>query len=132
MFRLIIDADNGLLKLILNGSPDAQQLQHIFHRIEDARSKFAKGYAIWIRLPAGVRSAQMEEQRKIDLLVFSGRSRGLKKVVIEVPPDDPTAAKVAAWLSSIYKTLAVPVTTVNDKAAVLRALGLLWKKKQVA
>lgn len=132
MFRLIIDSDNALLKLVLHGNPDAQQLQHIFQRIEDARSKFAEGYNLWIRLPQDVRGVQMDELGKIDLMAYTGRTKGLKRVVIEAPPEDPAAAKVATLLSGIYKALAVPVSTVSDKAAVLKTLGLLWKKKQVA
>lgn len=128
MYRLVINTQDALLKLSLSGSPDPRELEKIFSKIENARGQFEQGYRLWIILPENLRTVQLDEPGKLDLMVYTGKASGLQKVVIEAPPKCPATKKVVALLHSIYKGLNVPINLVNDKAEALKSLGLLWRK----
>jgi hypothetical protein len=127
MYRLIINIQDSLLKLSLSGSPEPSELQRIFSKIENARGQFKQGYRLWIRLPENLRTVQLDEPGKLDLMVYTGKAGGLQKVVIEAPPKCPATKKVVALLHSIYKGLNVPINVVHDKSDALKSLDLLWR-----
>jgi hypothetical protein len=131
MFSLLINTDDKLLKLCLTGSPSPQEVQRIFNKIETARSQFHAGYQLWIKLPADLRTAQLEEEGKLDLMAYTGRSKGLKKVVIQAPLHCRATARVVTLLRTIYQGINVPIDLVTDKAGALKSLGLLWRKHEI-
>lgn len=129
MYRLQTHVDDNLLKLCLSGSPSPQEVLRILNKIELARNQFTNGYNLWITLPSDLRAAQLDEEAKIDLMAYTGRSKGLKKVVVQAPVGCRATAKVVELLGGIYKGINTPMEIVDDKAAALKALGLLWRKK---
>jgi hypothetical protein len=128
MYRLVINTQDALLKLSLSGSPSPSELQKIFSKIENARDQFEAGYRLWIKLPENLRTVQLDEPGKLDLMIYTGKASGLQKVIIEAPPKCLATKKVVALLHSIYKGLNVPINLVHDKAEALKSLGLLWRK----
>jgi len=128
MYRLAINTQDALLKLSLSGSPEPRELKKIFNKIEDARSQFSDGYKLWLVLPENLRTVQLDEPGKLDLMVYAGKANGLQEVVIEASPECPDTQKVVDLLHSIYKDLNVPINLATDKAEALKSLGLLWRK----
>ncbi len=78
-----------------------------------------------------MRTASLDEEGKLDLMAYTGRSKGLRKVVVQAPLHCKSTARVISLLHSIYKGVNVPIELVQDKVSVLKSLGLLWRRHEI-
>ena len=125
MFRVHADSRNNLLSIEFHSQLGLKEISQCLERIYNERKNFTSDYNTIVRLKENLVFVD-EAQTKIDLTIFTGKLRRLKKTVIVYPEHCQTSKHTAEKLHQICTECDVLSYLTVSEVEAKRLLGILW------
>lgn len=125
MFGVHADNKNNLLRIELNNQLSLKDISQCLERIYNERKNFTSDYNTIVKLKENLVFVD-EAHTKIDLTIFTGKLRQLKKAVILYPEHCQMSKRTAEKLHQICSECDVLSYLTVSEVEAKRLLGILW------